>query len=101
MNCVCVCKCGLNESECNSKQKWNHDKRQYTCKKLDDYDYCKDDYILNPSTQDYECNKACKIDKYSDFKNYLCQTCICGTLVITCKDEILNRTKTSIVVKKK
>ena len=47
---VCVCKCWLNESECNSKQKWNHDKRRYTCKKLDDYDYCKDDYILNPST---------------------------------------------------
>ena len=26
------CKCGLNESICNSKQKWNHDECQCKCK---------------------------------------------------------------------
>ena len=28
----CECKCGLNESVCNSKQKWNHDKCRRECK---------------------------------------------------------------------
>ena len=26
------CKCGLNESVCNSKRKWNHDECQRECK---------------------------------------------------------------------
>ena len=30
------CKCRLNESECNSKQKWNHDEHQCERKELDD-----------------------------------------------------------------
>ena len=32
----CNCKCELNESVCNSKQKWNHNKRWCECKELDD-----------------------------------------------------------------
>ena len=28
----CECKCGLNESVCNLKQKWNHDEYQCECK---------------------------------------------------------------------
>ena len=30
------CKCGLNESVSNSKQKWSHNKCRCDCKKLDD-----------------------------------------------------------------
>ena len=29
----CECKCILNESVCNSKEKWNHDECQFECKK--------------------------------------------------------------------
>ena len=32
----CNCKCELNESVCNSKQKWNHNERWCECKELDD-----------------------------------------------------------------
>ena len=32
----CECKCGLNESVSNSKQKWSHNKCRCDCKKLDD-----------------------------------------------------------------
>ena len=32
----CKCKCELNESVFNSKQKWDHNKRQCECKELDD-----------------------------------------------------------------
>ena len=31
----CACRCGLNESVCNSKQKWNHDECRSECKELD------------------------------------------------------------------
>ena len=65
----CECKCGLNDSVRNSKQKWNHDKCQCDCKKLDDWSFCKDDYTWNRSTCDCEYNKACKIGKYLDIKN--------------------------------
>ena len=30
------CKCGLNESVCNSKQKWNHDECCCKCKESND-----------------------------------------------------------------
>ena len=26
---LCECKCGLNKSECNSNQKWNHDECRF------------------------------------------------------------------------
>ena len=43
------CKCGLKESACNSKQKWNHDKCRREYKEIDDWSCCKDDYTWNPS----------------------------------------------------
>ena len=58
----CEWKCGLKESVCNSKQKWNHDECRCECKELDNWGSCKTYYIWNPSTSDYECNEACKID---------------------------------------
>ena len=35
------CKCRLNESACNSKHKWNHDKCWCDCKELVDWSYYK------------------------------------------------------------
>ena len=32
----CQCKCGINESVHNSKQKWNHNKYRCKCNELDD-----------------------------------------------------------------
>ena len=49
----CECNCGL--FNCNSKQKWNHDKCRCEC----DWSSSKDYYMWNP-----ECNKACKSDEY-------------------------------------
>ena len=56
------CKCGLNESVRNSKQKWNHDECRCDWKELDDWSSCVKDYMWNPSKCDCECNKECKID---------------------------------------
>ena len=69
----CVCKCGLNESVCNSRQKWNHDEYWCECKELDEWISCKNDYMWNTSTYICECNKACKIDGYLDIKNCSCE----------------------------
>ena len=40
----CDCKCKLNSTTCNSKQKWNN---KCECK---NYHKCEKDYSLNPST---------------------------------------------------
>ena len=63
------CQCGPNESVCNSKQKWNHDKCPCNCKKFDGWVSCKNDFMWSPSTCGFECNKACKINEYLGNKN--------------------------------
>ena len=78
----CQCKCALNESLCNSKQKWNHNECRCECKYLNDWSSCKEDHIWNPSTWDCECNKACKTDKYIDIKNGSCEKCLTYILVL-------------------
>ena len=40
----CECKFGLNESVCNSKQKWKHEKCWCRCEELDYWRPGKDDY---------------------------------------------------------
>ena len=49
---------------CNSNEKWNHDECWCKCKELDDWSSCRDDYMWNPSTCNWKCNKVCKIDEY-------------------------------------
>ena len=39
------CACGLNESGCNSKEKWNHDECLCKCKELEDWSSCKVTYM--------------------------------------------------------
>ena len=63
----CECKCGLNESVCNSRQKWNH--KECRCEELDDWGSYEKGYMWNSITCDCECNKACKIDEFLHIKN--------------------------------
>ena len=90
----CAHECGLNESVCNSRQKWDHDECQCKCKELDDKGSCKNNYLWNSSTCDCECNKAHTIDEYLDIKNCSCKKH--DKLL----DEILNTTETSLDNKK-
>ena len=98
---LCECKCGLNESVCNSKQKWNHNECQCKCNELDDWSSFKDDYMWNPGTRNCECNKECKIDEYLDIKNCSCEKSLNCKLVLECEGEVLNTTETSLGDKKK
>ena len=89
----CECKCRLNESVCNSKQIWNRDKCRFESKKINDWGSCKDDFMLNPSTRDCACNKACKIIEYLDTKDFSCVERLVCQSVLECEDEILNITE--------
>ena len=96
----CEYKCALNQSLFNSKQKHNYDNCRFECKELEDWSSFKDVYMWNSSTCDCKCNKACKIDEYLDTKNCSRKERLFGKLLSACKDEILNKTKTSVNHKK-
>ena len=45
----CKCKCRLEASVCNNKQRWNNDKCRCECKELIDKRICDKGFIWNPS----------------------------------------------------
>ena len=46
--------------------------------------------MWNLSAGDCECDKAWKIDKYLDIKDFSCKKSLFGKLVLACEHEILN-----------
>ena len=46
---TCKCKCRLDPSVRNDKQRWNEDKCRYECKELIDEGACDKGFIWNPS----------------------------------------------------
>ena len=49
--------------------------------------------MWNPSTCDFECNKACKIGEYLDIKNCSCEKRLFDEIIIAYEDKILNTKK--------
>ena len=80
----------------NSKQKWNNNEHKCACKKLDDWDSCKNYCLWNLSTFDVECNNACKTGEYLNINTCLCKKRLFGKLLLAFGDEILNATETLI-----
>ena len=58
------CKCRLDASVCNNKQRWNNDKCRCECKELIDKIVCDKGFIWNTSNCECECDKSCDIGKY-------------------------------------
>ena len=56
---TCKCKCILDASVCNNKQRWNDDKCWCECKELIDKGVCDKGSISNPSNCDHE-NCRCR-----------------------------------------
>ena len=54
---TCKCKCRLDMSICNNKQRWNEDKCRCECKELIDKGMCDKGFIWNPSN----CGNVVKI----------------------------------------
>ena len=56
---TCKCKCRLDPSVCNNKQKSDEDKCRCGCKELIDKEICDNGFISNPSNYEFECDKLC------------------------------------------
>ena len=54
---TCKCKCRIDASVCNNKQRWNEDKCRCEYKELIDKGICDKGFIWNPSDCEYECDK--------------------------------------------
>ena len=85
---TCKCRCRLDASVCNNKQRWNEDKCTCECKELIDKGICDKGFIRNPSNCDCECDKSCDVGKYLDYKNCKCRKRIVDKLVEECIENI-------------
>ena len=70
---TCKCKCRLDASVCNNKQRWNDDKCRCECKELIDKGVCDKGYAWNPSNCECECDKSCDVGEYLDYENCKCR----------------------------
>ena len=66
---TCKCKCRLDPSVCNDKQRWNEDKCRWECKELIDKGACDKGFIWSPSNCECKCDKSCDIGEYLDYEN--------------------------------
>ena len=85
---TCGCKCRLNASVCNNKQRWNKDKCRCECKELIDKGSRDKGFIWNPSNCDCECEKTWDVGEYLDYKNCKYRKRLIGKLVEECSENI-------------
>ena len=81
------CKCRLDASICNNKQRWN-DKCRCECKELIDKGVWDKESIWNPSNCESECDKSCEVREYLDFENCKCRKKLVDKLVEECTENI-------------
>ena len=85
---TCTCKCRLDASVCNNKQRWNNDKCRCECKELIDKGICEKGFIWNPSNCEYETDKSCDGEEYLDYENCKCRKRLVDKLVEKCSENI-------------
>ena len=82
------CKCRLDISVCNNKQRWNNDKCRCECKEVIDNGRCDKGFIWNPSNCECECDKLYDVGEYLDYKNCKCRKRLINKLVEECSQNI-------------
>ena len=85
---TCKCKCRLNASVCNNKQRWNKDKCRCEYKELIDKGICDNGFVWNPSDCECECDKSCDIGQYLGYKSCKCIKNLINKLVEECSENI-------------
>ena len=86
---TCKCKCRLDASVCNNKQRWNEDKFRCECREeLSDKERCDKEFIWNPSNCNCECGKSCDVGEYLDYQICKCRRKIVGELAEECSKNI-------------
>ena len=78
---TCKCKCKLDASVSNNKQRWNDDKCRCESKELIDNGICDKGSIWNPINCKCECDKSCDIGEYLDYENCKCREKLVDKLV--------------------
>ena len=81
---TCKCKCRLDASVCNNKQRWNEDKCRCEYKELIDKGRCNKGFIWNPSS----CECECDLREYLDYENCRCRKKLVDKLVEECSENI-------------
>ena len=85
---TCKCKCRLDVSVCNNKQRWNNDKCRCECKELVDKGICDKVCIWNPGNCKCEYDKSCDFGEYLDYENCKCGIRLVDKLVEECNENI-------------
>ena len=85
---TCKCKCRLDASVCNNKQRWNDDKCRCKCKELIDKGVCDKRSIWNLSNCECECNKSCDVGEYFNYENCKCRKKLVDNLIEECTEDI-------------
>ena len=83
---TCKCKCRLDASVCNNKQRWNEDKCRCECKELIDKGVCYNGFIWNTSNCRCECDKSCDVGEYLHYKNCKFRKKLVDKLVEECSE---------------
>ena len=69
----CKCKCRLDASVCNNKERWNDYKWRCEGKELIDKGVCDRWYAWNPSNCECECDKSRDVGEYLDYESCKCR----------------------------
>ena len=93
------CKCRLNSSACNNKQRSNKDKCRYESKELIDKGRCNIGFIWNPSRCECECDKPCDVKENLDYENCKCRKRLVEKLVQECSENIDQNEMISVTFK--
>ena len=78
---TCTCKCRLDASVCNNKQRWNNNKCPCECKESIDKRICDKGHIWNPSNCKCESDKSCDFGEYVDYENCKCRKRLVDKLI--------------------
>ena len=66
---TCKCKCRLDASVCNNKQRWNEAKCRCECNGLIGKVACNKRFIWNSSNCACECDKSCDVGEFLDYES--------------------------------
>ena len=83
-----TCKCRLDASVCNNKQRSEKGKCRCECREFIDKRICDKGFTWNSSNCQYECDKLCDIGEYLHYENYKCRKKLVGKLVEECSENI-------------
>ena len=85
---TCKCKCRLDASVCNNKQRSSVGKCRCECKELIDKEMCDKGFIWNSSNCECECYKLCDAGEYLNYKNCKRRKSLIDKLIEECSKNI-------------